>query len=330
MATIRKRDSKWQVQVRRQGFKPVSRSFIQQRDAERWATLKERELDLLESQGLQGATVCNLTLAELLARYRSEVIPSKRGGDREAYIVQAFERLPLAKRLAGKLAPSDFRAHRDKRLSLVGPATVVRELGIVQHAYEVARTDWGFTGLSNPLKDVPKPKLPGGRTRRLVGDELAKLTAQTANSRNHLLKPLMVFALETAMRQGEIITARWEHLQVVERVLVLPMTKNGKPRTVPLTKTAMQVLSDLGPQTEGPIFPTTSEAVKTAWARLTKRAKVPDFHFHDLRHEAISRLFERGFDLPEVMMMSGHTDHRMLLRYTHLHARKLVEKLDRL
>lgn len=330
MATIRRRGEKWQVQVRRKGFQPLSRSFHQQRDAERWATLKEREFDLLESQGLQGAIVCHLTLGEMLARYREQIIPRKRGGDRESYMLKAFERLPLAKKGASKLLPSDFRAYRDERLSGVSPATVVRELCIIQHAYEIARTEWGFTGLVNPLRDVPKPGLPKGRTRRLKPGEEARLREAARKVHNRTIAALMDLALETAMRLGELLNAKWDLLDLEQRILTLPMTKNGKPRTVPLSRAALQVFIDLQPEVSGRIFPTTRDAVRHSWTRLTRRAGIEDLHFHDLRHEAISRLFERGLDIPEVMMMSGHTDHRMLLRYTHLHARKLVDKLDRL
>ena len=129
------------------------------------------------------------------------------------------------------------------------------------------------------------------------------------------------------MRLGEIVGARWEHFDAAARVLYLPITKNGVPRTVPLSRLAVKHIEGQEGR-EGLIFRTTVEAIKRSFIRLTRRAEIEDLHFHDLRHEAISRLVERGFDLPAVMMFSGHTDHRMLLRYTHLKARSLVERLD--
>lgn len=328
MATFRKRLGKWQVQVRRRGFTPATKSFEQLKDAERWATLRERELDLLVSQGLQGVPPCALTLAELLARYRRDILPTKRSADREAFMVRAFERLPLSARRADSLNVADFRQYRDHRLKSVAPATVCRELGVIQHAYEVARRDWGYSGLSNPVKDVPKPRLPRGRTRRLAPSEEAALRLAATTSRNKLLLPIMELALETSMRLGEIVSLEWQHVSLSHRIVTLPMTKNGKERTVPLSQAATGILQGLSPMPYGRVFCTTTEAVKRAWIRLTRRATINDLHFHDLRHEAISRLVERGFDLHEVMMFSGHTDHRMLLRYTHLSARKLVQKLD--
>lgn len=329
MATLRKRGDKWQVQVRRRGFTPQTRSFSQRRDAERWAILKEREFDRLESLGLAGTKACDLTLAALLIRYQEKVSPLKRSGDREAYMVAALARAPFASSAAERITATELKAYRDKRLLTVRPSTVVRELGILQHAFEVARKEWGYEGLANPVKDVAKPKLPKGRTRRLRRGEEEQLIGGARLSRNRLLLPVMGIALETGMRLGEIVRAQWSECDIERRVLLLPTTKNDKPRTVPLTLRAVAIIDGQRGNQSIRIFPTTVEAIKRAWHRLTIRSEVSDLHFHDLRHEAVSRLFERGLELPEVMMISGHTDHRMLLRYTHLSASKLVEKLDR-
>lgn len=328
MATIRKRGAKWQVQVRRGGFAPLSKSFLQQRDAERWGVLKERELDLLESQGLVGAKACDLTVKELLQRYRLEVVPKKRSPYREACMVASLEKRDFAAERADKLTPRHIARYRDSRLKDVAPATIVRELGLLQHAYETARKGWGYEGLSNPLKDVQRPKLPQGRMRRLAPSEQAAIVNAATCARSRRIVQAMTFALETSMRLGEIVSAKWEHYDREARVLLLPVTKNGKPRTVPLSQAAVDVLAHLGSARTGSMFCLSDEMLKKGWIRLAQKAGVSDFHFHDLRHEAISRLVERGFELPEVMMFSGHTDHRMLLRYTHLSARKLVAKLD--
>ena len=243
-------------------------------------------------------------------------------------MVAALERAPLAAMRADKLTSRQIQAHRDLRLKTVGPATVVRELGLLQHSYDVARKNWGYEGLANPVKDVEKPKLPRGRTRRLTAAEERVLFQGAARSRNQSLLPVITVALETSMRLGEIVSARWEHYDASARVLYLPITKNNVPRTVPLSRLAVKQIEGQNGR-EGLIFKTTADAIKTSFKRLTLRVKIEDLHFHDLRHEAISRLVERGFDLPAVMMFSGHSDHRMLLRYTHLKARSLVERLDK-
>ena len=275
-----------------------------------------------------GARACDLSLAELLDRYRTTALPAKRGGAREAYMIAALARAPFSSLRADKVTAREIASYRDARLKAVAPATIVRELGLLQHAYELARKNWGYDGLINPVIGIQRPPLPRGRTRRLTAAEEAHIRNAAATCRNPLLLPIMTLALETSMRLGEIVAARWEHYDASARVLLLPVTKNGKPRTIPLSRLAVKTIEGQSSALQGAIFPTTAEAIKRAWIRLMRRAKIDDLRFHDLRHEAISRLVERGFDLPSVMMFSGHSDHRMLLRYTHLKARSLVERLD--
>ena len=122
------------------------------------------------------------------------------------------------------------------------------------------------------------------------------------------------------MRRGEILNIKQEHIN--EQTLLIPVTRNGHPRTIPLTKRALYILEN----TQLP-FPMSANAVRLAWDRLKKKGNIKDLHFHDLRHEAISRLFEKGLSIPEVALISGHKDVRMLFRYTHLKAEDILRKL---
>jgi integrase len=145
-----------------------------------------------------------------------------------------------------------------------------------------------------------------------------------------LLHDVALFAMETAMRMGEILSATGKYFDPNRATLVLPNSKNGHARTIPLSPTAMGMLLGKDHHAHALLFPTTTCAIKQAWKRATKRAGIVDLHFHDLRHEAISRLFERGLSLPEVALISGHRDPRMLLRYTHLEVSNVAAKLKRL
>lgn len=327
MATFRRRGERWQVQVRRKGFPARSNTFDQRRDAERWATLQERDFDLLESRGEVGAIVPDLSVAELLTRYRLTVVPKKRCAYSESCLVAAIEGRPIGALRLRSLSQADIVRYRDARLMEIGPAGVAKELRLIQHALETARTAWGFSGLKNPVKDVRKPSEPRGRERRLTDAEEKALLAAVATCRNPYVGKVVRFALATGMRQGEILALTWTNCDLVARVATLPLTKNGRVRTVPLSRDAVAVIGTC-PTSGERVFDISLEALKQAWQRAVKRAKLADLHFHDLRHEAISRLFEKGLEMPEVMMISGHTDPRMLLRYTHLNARKLVAKLD--
>jgi integrase len=142
--------------------------------------------------------------------------------------------------------------------------------------------------------------------------------------------PLVRFAVESGMRRSEILNAKWENVNWEANTLHIPVTKNGHARTIPLTTRAREILMEVHQmrRNEANIFPLSFEAVKLAWVRLTKRAGIEDLHFHDLRHEAISRFFERGLSVPEVALISGHKDPRMLFRYTHLKAEDVARKLN--
>lgn len=134
------------------------------------------------------------------------------------------------------------------------------------------------------------------------------------------------FAVETAMRHSEILSLLWENVDLDTRIVLLPDTKNGSKREVPLTKKAARILSIL-PKHEDRTFPTTDYTIRHGWDRLVKRAGIEGLRFHDLRHEAVSRFFEMGLSVPEVAAISGHKDYRMLASYTHVSAKILAEKL---
>ena len=132
----------------------------------------------------------------------------------------------------------------------------------------------------------------------------------------------------TAMRRGEILSAKWENFKIKDKTLSLPITKNGFRREVPLSKEALKILERLKPQASGLIFPVSGNALQLTWKRIVSNNGIQDLRFHDLRHEAISRFFEMGLTIPEVALISGHRDIRMLFRYTHLKASAVADKLD--
>ncbi len=324
MACIRKRSDRWQCQVRRKGFEPRSKTFAQRKDAERWGVLQERDLDELESRGERARVVpCDLDLATALKLHAASV--KAKSGDH--YLLIAMSRRSIAKGRLEGLNRTHYIRYRDDRLTEVGPRTVARELWLFQRTYDLARKEWGFPSLENAARDVSKPRQPRGRERRLESGEERRLLDAAATIKTANLQAIIRFAIETAMRQGEILALDWRHIDLVNRTVLLPKTKNGRARTVPLSRRATDILTGL-PARSGKVFATTQDALKQAWNRLVAKAGCIDLRFHDLRHEAVSRLFEKGLEMPEAMMVSGHTDPRMLVRYTHLSARKLIEKLD--
>jgi integrase len=177
---------------------------------------------------------------------------------------------------------------------------------------------------------VRRPSVPQGRKRRLEDGEEERLLTACDRGRTPLLKQLVVLAIETSMRRGELLGLRWEHVHLVKRIVHLPVTKNGESRDVPLSRRATDTLTALSKHKQPGIdcvFPMSGHSVRLAFERLRTRAKMSDLRLHDLRHEAISRLFERGLNVAEVSAISGHKELRMLQRYTHLRAIDLVARL---
>jgi integrase len=204
---------------------------------------------------------------------------------------------------------------------------------VIGHLFEVARREWGIP-VANPVKDIKAPAENKARDRRLQPElggqesEEARLLNACREARNPYLLPIVRLALETAMRQGELISLRWENVNLVRRTAHLPDTKNGEARTVPLSTIAVESLRSLPRNLNGQVFGgLTGQAVQQSFVRAVRRAGIEGLRFHDLRHEATSRLFERGLNIMEVASITGHKDLRMLRRYTHLRAEDLAKKL---
>lgn len=194
--------------------------------------------------------------------------------------------------------------------------------------FEVARDEWGVPFKENPLDKLQLRAPDQQRERRLKPGELDKLLECARHCRNPLIAPIIQFAFETGMRRGEILSITRDDVDCESRALLVPQTKNGQTRTIPLTRPALAVLLQRLGEGHERLFPITANAFRLAWQRLKRSAGIGDLRFHDLRHEAISRFFEKGLSVPEVACISGHKDARMLFRYSHAIRERVLEKLD--
>ncbi|ATZ93399.1 MULTISPECIES: site-specific integrase [Dickeya] len=279
-----------------------------------------------------------ILLSKALDKYFSTVSRHKRGQLQEFYRINVIKRSRLANRNMDEISSIDIAEYRDNRLSEfnartqkpISANTVRLELALLSALYNLAKVEWGTCSI-NPVENVRKPTVSSGRTRRLTTQEERQLTRYFKDKNPELLAIFQI-ALETGMRQGEILSLRWEYTDLRLGVAHLPLTKNGTSRDVPLSSKARQILCGLGerPHHEnGYIFSYTSSGFKSAWRVALKALAIDDLHFHDLRHEAISRFFELGtLNVMEVAAISGHKSMNMLKRYTHLRATHLVSKLD--
>jgi integrase len=323
MATIRLRGGSWQVQIRRSGHTPISRSFASRNDAEEWACRIESETNEDRANSLHvndGPTV-----GQLLDRYERDITPTKRSCDRERDKIRIIKRHAVSTISAVKLNSEAVVRYRDERLQIVKPATVRRELAILRHCIEIAMREWSLPITINPAHRIRLPRVDNARDRRLNEAEYRRLMTALNSSRRWYMKPIVIIALETGMRRGEILSLEARNVNLVDGIAYLPLTKNGRSRRVPLTQKAIETLEPL--VTRSRLFPISAPSVRQGWLDITRRATLMDFRLHDCRHEAISRFFEMGLSVPEVALISGHRSLAMLHRYTHLRPENVARKL---
>lgn len=281
-------------------------------------------------------SLTKIKLQKALEIYRTRVSILKKGYAQERFRLQQLSNSFLGELNVDEITTVHVATYRDERLASlnsrtkqqISPATVRLEMSLLSNVFDVARIEWGFCD-GNPVKNVRKPKTPPGRERRLTPREERLILRYCHGHKNPELLSIFVFAIETAMRQGEILNLRWENVNLSQRVATLLETKNGTRRDVPLSLRARDMLLRMGPKASGNIFLHKSTGLKSNWRYMLKRLGIEDLHFHDLRHEAVSRLFEKGtLDMMEIASISGHKSLSMLKRYVHLSAKKLVRKLE--
>ena len=317
----------WQALVRRRGYPQQTRTFDTKGAAEVWAAGIESEMG--RGVFVSRSEAEGTTLAEALERYAVEVSKKKKSGARESYTIRVWQESALGPRALASIRGKDVaQAVRNFEARGLAPNTIRIHLALLSHLFNTARTAWGMESLTNPVDLVKgqRPKLPGGRTRRLVADELPRLLA-AAHAYGGEIGPLITWAIETAMRRGEIAAMRWDHLDRKARVLLIPETKTGTPRRVPLSTAALGVLDQLPRRIDGRVWAMRPDSISQAFERVCKAAGIEGLTFHDLRHEATSRLFEKGLNPMEVAAITGHKTLQMLKRYTHLRAEDLVGRL---
>lgn len=290
------------------------------------------------------------TLAKALDRYVKEVTTAKKGASEENYKIGKLKRYGIAQVGFYACSPADVDAFllilKKEGMSDNGRRKYAL---IISHCYTIARKRWRLN-VGNPVASVELPGNGPSRDRRLEAGEEERFFAELAKARNKYVLPIVRFAIEVAARRRELLSLQWidvKYFQNGTGSAVFYDTKNGSDRTVPLSSTVVDILKGLPrPINGGAVFPLSIGNLRSAKEEALARArkayeeeckdagKVPspdflmDLRFHDLRHEATSRLFERGvFESMEVAAITGHKTMQMLKRYTHLRAEDLARKL---
>ncbi|HKQ26829.1 MAG TPA: site-specific integrase [Burkholderiales bacterium] len=313
----------FRARVRMRGFPHLSKTFSRVTDAKKW-------IQDIEAAIRGGTAVSNeaarTTLREAFERYSREVTPRKKGRRREQERINTWKQHPLSVRFLAQLRGADFAEYRDQRRAEGKAENTVRiELALISHLFEIARREWKMEGLRNPIKNVTMPAGSNRRERRLTPDEETALLT-------HLGGPYMAslasLAIETAMRRGELLALTWADINLQTGVARLHDTKNSERRDVPLSRRALEILKAFPrPIALGtPVFPLTQDFVSHAFRQACKNAGIENLHFHDLRHEAVSRICEK-LPMHEAMRVTGHKTPSMLMRYYHPKAEDLARKL---
>lgn len=332
MSSIRKRGKKYQVQIRRKGTLPISRTFHSKQDALEWSRHMESSADRRELPPSY-KELANYTLADIMIRYRDEISITKLGYDNERHYINRFIKTKFSKQHLISLKPSTFSTYIDEQLKTYKPATVCRDIAIIQHALETAIRKWNIPLNENPLRKVTKPRVDNIIRKRYSKEQYQQILKALSNCLNLYAVPLVEFALETAMRRSEILRAQWSDVDFEKCTLDIPKAKNGFPRVIPLSPKAINILLSLQTMNKvtykdnKTIFPVTVNSVRCMIKTIHRCSNIKNFRFHDLRHEAITRYFEMGLSVPEVSIISGHRDYSMLQRYTQITAEDVLKKL---
>lgn len=327
MATIRKRNGKFQVQVRIKGSEPITKTFKTKTEAVIWSKATETE-KYLSSEITNQPTCDRKTVGDLLERYFIEIISKRYWYKREKSILKRFQREHIYNIKIDNLCEADVARYRDQRLKTVKPATVVRELSIGSHCLTIAQSEWGVRLPTNVFKSVRKPKVRNNRERRISQEEWNRIVENDRHRGRRSMIHIIELAIETAMRKGELLNAKWVDIDFNQSTLYIPKTKNDYPRTIPLTPRAIDILSSIERiDSESQIISVNYYTLNSWWVELLKAAEIRNLRWHDLRHEGISRHFEYGLSIPEVAMISGHRDYKMLKRYTHIKPANVAAKL---
>lgn len=353
MANIEKRTSRegktsYRVKVRLKGFPVQSATFERLTDARKWA--QDTESAIRNGRHFKTSEAKRHTLAELIDRYIGTVLPSKPKSKAKQTAQLEWWKDQIGAYALADVTPALIVNHRDKLIGGItvrgkprSPATVVRYMAALSHAFTIAVKEWGWID-DSPMRKVTKPKESRGRVRFLSDSERAVLLKACKESSNPYLYPVVVLALSTGMRHGEIMGLTWEDVDLNRGRAILHETKNGERRAVAVTGHVMDLLKEMGrvrqidsnllfPSRENrPQKPQKAIDLRTPWEAALKKADIPDFRFHDLRHSAASYLAMNGASLAEIAEVLGHKTLQMVKRYAHLsegHTARVVESMNR-
>lgn len=349
MASITKRNGRFFVRVRRQGYATATKTFTLRADAQAWA--RRVEADMEAGRWAEAGRRAQ-TLKEAIIEYERTVLPRLKSAAEARPRLAELKETPWAGKPLMDLSAFDISAWRDDQLRTRQPATVLRKLMLLSGVLTWCVKERGWLP-RNPVSNVRMPRQPDGRSRVLAEQERDHLIAAARTSKATWLAPALTLLMSSAMRRGELFGLRLTDLDLSKATVHLSETKNGSVRDVPLCPAAVEALKALEAQArrrgDDRLLPCNSVgSLSTRFIVTVRRARrayeadcaarqdepeagfLRDVRLHDLRHHAVTAWASTGaLSLMELMAISGHKSPRMLARYTHLSAQALAAKLGR-
>jgi len=319
----------YRARVRIKGHPVLIQSFTSKTLAIKW----KRDTESAIERGIFNykKSESKHTLSELIDRYIEKVLPSKPKNARNVRQHLLWWKQELGYCLLSDIKPSLIAQKRDELLSgltckgkLRSATTVVRYLASLSHTFAIAVKDWEWIQ-ENPVMKISKPKISNERTRFLNDDEKEKFIQACQESESKGLYPIVILALSTGMRRGEIMNLKWSDVDLVKGAILLQVTKNGERRYIPLLGMALDLLHTryINQAKDALVFPSPLSQskpldIRSAWNTALRNAGISNFRFHDLRHTAASYLAMNQASLLEIGTLLGHKTVQMTKRYAHL------------
>lgn len=326
MASIERQGKSWKATVRRAGFPTQSKSFQLKSAAEQWA--RQVELEMTDGKYI---AVSKQLVSGLFEDFRDKVCPERKGCRWEQVRINALLRdIKWMKLPVNKMTDEVLTKWRDDRLKEVSGATVNREMNLISSVFTHAIKEWKVKMPANPVVNVKRPPKPKHRNRRVSEDEFSKIVDYCSGANKETATwyagQMFVFGIETAMRLGEMSALLWSDVDLKKRFLTVRDSKNSDSRHVPLSSAAIKLLSEL-PKNDQFVFPTSVESVGAMFRRTCGALGIENLHFHDTRHEGVSRLAKK-LNVMELAKVIGHRDLKSLMIYYNPTAEDLAGKLD--
>ena len=324
MASIRKRNNRGEVRVRRTGQPTQTKTFTLKSDAQQWA--REAEIALEKGELFHKPKISPLTLNDAVKRYLEEVAIHHKGIASERYRLGAMaNRLGKSKPIT-TITSKDIASYKVERQKEVASASVRRELNLLSSLFETAKNEWGIIAINNPVTAIKRPSDSVVRDRRLTPIEKEQLLSESLRTGSQQLHLAILIALNTGMRQGEILKLKWNDIDFDRNQITVRDTKNGSNRVIVISS-ALRGTLVTAQQNKEKLFTITASGLQQSFRKLTTRLQIRNLRFHDLRHEAISSFFELGLSVPEVQLMSGHRTLDQLMRYSHASIEQIKHKV---